>query len=145
MALVHYSALKFIEGKTFEIAVLKMHEKVPHLSMTTVREMFDYNSGNKDDFKYFSVFTDFIDYKELFINSCEEAIEQVENEQQEKVLAVEEKIRFKKRKLTDFEREVQAEIDELQSLIESRKRRVADFQQEIQDEIDELQSHLGVH
>jgi hypothetical protein len=113
--IMDYSALKFVEGKMFEIAVLKMHEKVPHLSMATVREMFDYNSGNKDDFKYFSVFTDFIDYKELFINSCEEAIEEVENEEQEKALSVEDKIRSKKRKLKDFQQEVQAEIDELQS------------------------------
>ena len=109
------SAVEFMASKKFEIAILKMHEKVPHLSMATVREMFDYNSGNKDDFKYFTVFTDFIDYKELFINSCEEAIEQVENEEQEKDLAVEDKIRLKKRKLADFQQEIQAEIDELQS------------------------------
>jgi hypothetical protein len=134
------SAVEFMGSKKFEIAILKMHEKVPHLSMATVREMFDYNSGNKDDFKYFTVFTDFIDYKELFINSCEEAIEQVENEEQEKVLAVEDKIRLNKRKLVDFQQEIQTEIDELQLLIEARKRRVADFQEEIQAEIDELQS-----
>jgi hypothetical protein len=60
--------------------------------------------------------------KQLYTNlpspKEEDLLERIkrENEEQEKVLAVEDKIRLKKRKLADFQQEIQAEIDKQQEM-----------------------------